>query len=149
MKTFSYVIAPEGCESYLTPGKKYDISIISPITNKFRLKDNNGDLRFSTCLSRLHTNDNWWIIPEIGQWPDGWTRHQKAKCLQKAGVEILITGAFMQIIGEEQSYEGETSSFSSNDFQGRTQQQVEGSYQIASLCFVAIIIIVILAVLFV
>lgn len=92
MKTFTYVIAPEGCQSYLTPGKKYivigDISYSSRNLGFFFhcASDINGNC-YTTSKGVAHLNGNDWIIPEIGQWPDGWSNQQKFDCVVRANVE--------------------------------------------------------------
>lgn len=90
MKNFTYVIAPDGCESYLTPGKKYAIKDLE--FNKFLERfsfsittDKQGEI-FCLSVGCLHLNGKNWIIPEIGQWPEGWTKKQKKECLVKACV---------------------------------------------------------------
>lgn len=91
MIPFTYVIAPEGCKPYLTPGKKYivigDISYSSRNLGFFFhcASDINVNCH-TTSKGVAHLNGNDWIIPEIGQWPDGWTDAQKLECLHNAGV---------------------------------------------------------------
>lgn len=147
MKTFTYVIAPDGCKNWLTPWKKYSITIVDTCKSRhgFYFCDDNGDSRFSTHLSRVHTNNNLWIIPEINQWPEGWTKKQKKECLRKVDIAENRDGYVRRLDEPEQSYEGETSSFSTNDFQGRTQQQVEGSSKIMNICFIALFVLIVIA----
>lgn len=90
MKTFTYVIAPEGCFKRLTPGRKYEAQNIWPdygdnlpcftVTNDIK-KD-----MFCLYKECAHLNNQDWIIPEIGQWPKDWTEQQKNECLRKAGI---------------------------------------------------------------
>lgn len=142
-KPFTYVIAPEGCTVCFTPWKRYEVSIIRSNINYYRFNITDDRNRVWSCISKTccHLNNRDWIIPEIGQWPTGWTRHQKAKCLQNAGVEILTTG-FMRIIGEEK---GVTTCASTDEYQGRSAKQLEDGYKIFAICFVATIVLIIIS----
>ena len=148
---FTYVIAPDGCTSYLTPGKKYavigEISHISCDAGVFFScsSDINTDCQ-TTSERASHLNGKDWIIPEIGQWPKDWDRHKKLKCLQKAGVEVLTTG-FMQLESDynKPSPEGSTDTFNSTEYQGRTPKQLEGGYKIMAICFIAFTVFLVIA----
>jgi hypothetical protein len=56
-----YVIAPEGCEDYLTPGKSY--RVVDSRGGYFSIIDDDDDL-LSSCLLTdcVHANGDW-IIP--------------------------------------------------------------------------------------
>lgn len=145
MIPFTYVIAPEGCKPYLTPGKKYKIIKASESKHDFWAKDDTDYILYCLIAGCANLNGKDWIIPEIGQWPAGWTRHQKAMCLQNAGVGILTSG-FMQIIGEGRGVTtSDSTSDSTNDYQGRTPKQLEGSYKIMAICFYALVAVIVVA----
>lgn len=124
-KQFAYVIAPEGCASHLTPGKKYSAVCVVKYKRAygFYFRDDSDVEHLSTHRSHRHTNDNLWIIPEIGKWPKGWTEQQKNECLQKAGVIEEPT----------------------NDNQGRSDEQLQGSYKIMNICFIALFVLIVLS----
>lgn len=91
MKPFTYVIAPDGCADYLTPGRKYSV-VLDPefgLGNGFNFIDDNNNGHFASRTGIVHNGNNAWIIPEIGQWPDGWTDRQKIDCLENIGLSII------------------------------------------------------------
>lgn len=150
MEKFTYVIAPEGCESYFTPSKKYDIMEISYVSNTFLLKDNNGENKHCRIAKCAHLNGKDWIIPEIDQWPKGWTKKQKKECLVKACVIENVNARYVSCSDESNELGGqcgkwEIKSFSTNDNQGRSSEQLEGSYKIMNTCFIALFILIVLA----
>lgn len=92
MKPFTYVIAPEGGKGHLTPGKRYEVYEVLDIKRykdlySLRIFDDVGDKLFCISLRCPHLEYKDWIIPEIGQWPDGWSNQQKFDCVVRANVE--------------------------------------------------------------
>lgn len=143
MKTFTYVIAPEGCQSYLTPGKKYivigDISYISRNLGFFFHCASEINVNcHTTSKGAAHLNGKDWIIPEIGQWPDGWRSQQSIECLRKAGALISIESYLQEPNKGGWNFMAPADS----DYQGRTQQQVEGSEKIFVLCLLAMLALI-------
>ena len=66
MKTPKYVIAPEGCENYLTPGKRYEAYNWEEDDSGevyFRTKDDDGDVLLC-CLEECPHGSGNWIIPD-------------------------------------------------------------------------------------
>lgn len=56
---------------------------------------------------------------------------------------------YMHLIrDDEPEYEGETSQISTDDYQGRSYAQLQGSYRIMAICFYVIAIILIIAAIF-
>lgn len=147
IQQFAYVIAPDGCCDYLTPWKMYEVSIRRSNINYYQFNITDDRNRVWSCKSKTccHLNNRDWIIPEIGQWPEGWTKKQKMECLKKAGVGIAQSG-FMRILGEEKPEpESTIDTFSSTDYQGRTNEQLEGSAKIFAICFVVMFLSLIIA----
>jgi hypothetical protein len=80
-----YVIAPEGCKSWLTPGKKYEV-LDWETPNKrfggfFRTTADNGENIYTSLRENGHLNGGDWItpddeapspsVPEAAPQPDG------------------------------------------------------------------------------
>lgn len=61
-----YVIAPQGCESYLTPGKRYEVYYwdVSRHCPSFDITADNGRDAFCILVGCPHLNGGDWIIPE-------------------------------------------------------------------------------------
>ena len=57
-----YVICPEGCKRYLTPGKKYKTKNIK--NGSFETRDDEGDLLYCKLKGCAHLNGEDWIIPK-------------------------------------------------------------------------------------
>ena len=61
-KTCKYVIAPEGCESYFTAGKKYEIVERAYGDLAFRIKSDSGMLDTCKWTNCGHLRRGDWII---------------------------------------------------------------------------------------
>jgi len=65
-----YVIAPEGCEYYLTPGKWYAVEKLDHIPGEniedaaVIIRDDMGEEVYSTIRKSAHLNGGNWIIPD-------------------------------------------------------------------------------------
>ncbi len=57
------VIAPEGCEEYLTPGKEYEVILLWGHT-AFKIKDDEGDIIHCRIKDCAHLNFKHWILKE-------------------------------------------------------------------------------------
>lgn len=61
-----YVIAPEGCESYLTPWKSYEVLLIHVAAglfgDEFKIVNDNGDWSYCRQLKCLHLKGKDWLI---------------------------------------------------------------------------------------
>jgi hypothetical protein len=55
-----YAIPPEGCEDYLTPGKRYEIKEINK--GAFEIKADNGDYIYTCYKNSAHLKDKDWEI---------------------------------------------------------------------------------------
>lgn len=141
MKTFTYVIAPEGCKPYLTPGKKYKIITASESKHAFWVKDDTDYILYCLIAGCANLNGKDWIIPEIGQWPEGWSDISRIECLRKAGALISIESYLQEPNKGDWNFMAPADS----DYQGRTQQQVEGSYKIMAICFIAFAVVLVIA----
>jgi hypothetical protein len=64
MKTPRYVIAPEGCAKYLTPGKRYAVACADDDPAFFALLDDEGDPIRSSFKNAHVLNGGDWIIPD-------------------------------------------------------------------------------------
>ena len=67
MKTPRYVIAPEGCAEYLTPGKRYEARYFSSskeIGSFFYYTDDYDSFRSARLRQCSHLNGGDWIIPD-------------------------------------------------------------------------------------
>ena len=62
MKIPKYVIAPDGCEHYLTPGKSYPVMNFDGIGID-TIADNGAKI-YSLLEGSSHLYDGNWIIPE-------------------------------------------------------------------------------------
>ena len=60
LKVGDVVIAPEGCEDYLTAGKEYPV--IEVIEESFRALDDDGDEMYSNLKGSAHLKGKDWII---------------------------------------------------------------------------------------
>lgn len=61
-----YVIAPEGCQSYLTPGKRYEVSNFcanDAYRGTINIAADNGSDIFCLLEKCPHLNNGDWIIP--------------------------------------------------------------------------------------
>ena len=63
------VIAPKGCESYLTEGKEYEVFNVEMLLNpscefKFEFIADNGGHEYSVLKGTSHLNGKDWIIKE-------------------------------------------------------------------------------------
>lgn len=67
MKAPKYVIAPEGCADYLTPGMGYEIRdfrVDNTYGGSFHITDDHGGNRFCLLKECATLNDGNWIIPD-------------------------------------------------------------------------------------
>lgn len=67
MKAPKYVIAPEGCKSYLTPGKRYKVRQWKPGNRHagyFHVTDDDGTNLGATFAKCYHLNGGDWIVPD-------------------------------------------------------------------------------------
>lgn len=93
MKTFTYVIAPESGVDYIKAGKVYrvvgDAPTFSPRLGIYTFICESEMENPILCVSKncMELNGKDWIIPEIGQWPYGWSNQQKFDCMVRANVE--------------------------------------------------------------
>lgn len=65
MKTPKYAIAPEGCATYLTPNKKYEIYDYYPIEkigSSFRIIDDEDDELICVEIEDGHINFKDWTL---------------------------------------------------------------------------------------
>lgn len=67
MKRPEYVIAPEGCERYLTPGRRY--KVLNPVEVRgefwgFDFVDDDGTQRGAIFRASSHLSGQNWIIPD-------------------------------------------------------------------------------------
>ena len=60
MKNPKFAIAPEGCASYLTPGKKYEISNFNG--DSFETTSNSGGHLYTLIIGSAHLNGKNWIL---------------------------------------------------------------------------------------
>lgn len=66
MKTPKYVIAPEGCCSWLTPGRLYEI-IDWPYENLFTIVSDSEIRCFCQIYGCAHLNGGNWIVPSTAK----------------------------------------------------------------------------------
>ena len=64
LKEGDYVIAPIGCEDYLTTGKKYEVFNYRVSKERFNIIDDKGDTLFCIPKGCCHLNRKDWIIAE-------------------------------------------------------------------------------------
>jgi hypothetical protein len=69
LKNGMKVIAPSGCESYLTEGKEYEVFNVEILSNpscefKFEFIADNGGQEYSVLKGSSHLNGKDWIIKE-------------------------------------------------------------------------------------
>ena len=69
LKNGMKVIAPSGCESYLTEGKEYEVFNVEMLLNpscefKFEFIADNGGHEYSVLKGTSHLNGKDWIIKE-------------------------------------------------------------------------------------
>lgn len=169
MKTFTYVIAPEGCFYYLTAGKKYPVTNIDFANGLSFFETENDDKYKLRAISKgcPHLDFKNWIIPEIAQWPEGWTAKQKLDAICEPNTSKWRERAQYRIDHREElrkenkekldrlnaEYERNEGGWNfmapaDSDYQGRTQQQVEGSEKIFVLCLLATLALITAFVLF-
>jgi len=69
MKAPKYVVAPEGCGSYLTPGKRYEVQDFftkDTCGGSFWITGDNGNYFLCLLVDCPHLNGGNWITPEDG-----------------------------------------------------------------------------------
>jgi len=89
VKAPKYVIAPEGCSEYLTPGRRYEVRSAKSgqcEQGRFRITTDmglNASCRFNECP---HLNGGDWIIPDEAEAPADDDRRFVAACHAMQGM---------------------------------------------------------------
>ena len=87
MKTPRYVIAPEGCKKYLTPGKRYAVDSTDDDSTFFIFLDDEGYPVCSSFKNAHVLNGGDWIIPDDeAEAPAGDERRFVAACHAMQGL---------------------------------------------------------------
>ena len=92
MKTPRYVIAPEGCKKYLTPGKRYAVDSTDDDSTFFIFLDDEGYPVCSIFKSAHALNGGDWIIPyDEAEAPEDDDRRFVAACHAMQGLVSIPT----------------------------------------------------------
>jgi len=93
-KKFKYVIAPEGCCVYLTPGRKYPVvGTYSDEPYIFIIIDDEGDKIYAVTNNCEHLSGKDWIIPPAHKYT-----------LTINGTETFESDSFDDIINKVDTY---------------------------------------------
>ena len=118
LKNGMKVIAPSGCESYLTEGKEYDVfDVIPSKTNKycFSIFDDEGVDSFCCLINSAHLNGGNWIIKQETTTPRNLTTTTVKYKNCSFDVSGVWTGSFNAEINEKPEFELHTIEINGND----------------------------------
>ena len=126
------VIAPSGCEDYLTEGKEYEVFDVAKLNNNytFNIVDDSGESIFSRLNDSTHLNDGNWIIKSKSTPRNLTTKTVKYKNCT-FDVSGVWSGSFNADINEKPEFELHTIEINGNDLtELLTQEDRDGIVEI-------------------